>query len=75
MKAPAEAAGEGEASDLIERLERLQAQLLELNAVLQEMVASGGTLRRRRTRRKVSAAAELARFRKQARKLTQYAPS
>ena len=75
MKLLIEPADAAEAGDLDERLERLQAQLLELNAVLQEMAAAGGTLRRRRRKRNLSAAAERARFSRQARKLAQYAPS
>jgi archaellum component FlaC len=64
-----------EVQTLVERLERLQAQIETLNSVLREVIDGAHVFRRPAHRRRISVAAEQARFRKQARKLAQYAPS
>jgi hypothetical protein len=56
---------------LVERLERLQIEIEALNGVLAEMVEN----RRRAHERKVSGAGEMARFRREAKRLSQFAPS
>ena len=62
----------------VQRLERLQAQMEALNGALKRIVECRRSLpdkRRHRHRSRTSAAAEEARFRRQARKLAWYAPS
>ena len=61
----------------LQRLEKLYAEINELNDVLQEMLDSDSSIalpHRPTSRRRLTAAMALALFRQQARKLTVYAP-